>query len=110
MEYDKKSVGQEIRRRRMELGLTQEQAAEKINRALRFYARIELGDVGMSVNSLLSICSMLKTTPDTLLLASVPRESQPEIQWLTEALSNCTEGQRHTAIELVKVYLRSLPE
>jgi len=40
MGYDKKIVGAEIRRRRLAMGLTQEQAAEKIDRALRFYARI----------------------------------------------------------------------
>ena len=49
MTYDRKAVGNEIRRRRLALGLTQEQAAEKVDRALRFYSRIELGDVGMSV-------------------------------------------------------------
>ena len=61
MGYDKKAVGAEIRRRRLALGLTQEKAAEKIDRALRFYARIELGDVGMSVDTLLEICGMLWT-------------------------------------------------
>ena len=53
MTYNRKAVGNEIRRRRLALGLTQEQAAEKIDRALRFYSRIELGDVGMSVDTLL---------------------------------------------------------
>ena len=108
MGYDKKIVGAEIRRRRLAMGLTQEQAAEKIDRALRFYARIELGDVGMSVDTLLEICAMLRTTPDSLLLAHEPNSKLPALDWLTETLSNCTPEQRQTVIELSKVYLRSL--
>ena len=108
MGYDKKVVGAEIRKRRLALGLTQEQAAEKIDRALRFYARIELGDVGMSVDTLLQICTMLKTTPDSLLLRQEEKGNMTELDWLIEALSNCTMEQRQTVIELGKVYLRSL--
>ena len=103
MGYDKKIVGAEIRRRRLAMGLTQEQAAEKIDRA-----RIELGDVGMSVDTLLEICAMLRTTPDSLLLDHEPNSKLPELDWLTETLSNCTSEQRQTVIELSKVYLRSL--
>ena len=108
MGYDKKIVGAEIRKRRLALGLTQEQAAEKIDRALRFYACIELGDVGMSVDTLLQICTMLKTTPDSLLLRQEEKGNMTELDWLIEALSNCTMEQRQTVIELGKVYLRSL--
>ena len=108
MGYDKKAVGAEIRRRRLALGLTQEKAAEKIDRALRFYARIELGDVGMSVDTLLEICGMLKTTPDALLMADAPKEDAADLSWMAEALSNCTPAQQQTAVELVRVYLRSL--
>ena len=108
MGSDKKAVGAEIRRRRLALGLTQEKAAERIDRALRFYARIELGDVGMSVDTLLEICGMLKTTPDALLMADAPKEGASDIPWMTEALTNCSPDQQETAIELVRVYLRSL--
>lgn len=108
MRYDKKAVGSEIRRRRLALGLTQEQAAERIDRALRFYARIELGDVGMSVETLLEICAMLKTTPDALLCSATAGNEQSELSWLNETLSNCPAEQQKTAIDLVRVYLRSL--
>lgn len=107
MSYDKKDVGAEIRRRRLALGLTQEQAAERIDRALRFYARIELGDVGMSVDTLLEICTLLKTTPDALLCSDIKNKSQSDLDWLNDALSNCPLEQQKTAVDLVRVYLRS---
>jgi hypothetical protein len=51
---------------------------------------------------------MLKTTPDSLLLMKEEKGDLTELDWLIEALSNCTMEQRHTVIELGKVYLRSL--
>lgn len=107
MAYDRKVVGREIRRRRLALGLTQEQTAEKIDRALRFYARIELGDVGMSVDTLLEICQALKTTPDSLLLDQPEDEAAANRQWVSDVLASCSPEKQRTAIELLKVYLNS---
>ena len=108
MTYDRKVVGNEIRRRRLALGLTQEQAAEKVDRALRFYSRIELGDVGMSVDTLLEICALLKTTPDALLIGKASDVSEANRQWIAEAIANCPVEKQQTAIELLKVYLKSV--
>lgn len=44
--YDSTAVGERIRRRRTELGLTQAQLAEKINRAVKYCADIERGTCG----------------------------------------------------------------
>lgn len=108
MTYDRKAVGNEIRRRRLALGLTQEQAAEKIDRALRFYSRIELGDVGMSVDTLLEICALLKTTPDALLIGKASDNAASNYQWIAEVIANCPVEKRQTAIDLLKVYLKSI--
>ena len=50
--YDSTAVGERIRRRRTELGLTQAQLAEKINRAVKYCADIERGTCGMSIDTL----------------------------------------------------------
>ncbi len=106
--YDKKAVGKEIRKRRLAMGLTQEQTAEKIDRAVRFYSRIELGTVGMSVDTLLAICSVLKTTPNAILLKAATKEEEANQKWLMEAIAACPLEKQQTMIELLKVYLRSL--
>ena len=108
MSYDRKAVGIEIRRRRLALGLTQEQAAEKIDRALRFYSRIELGNVGMSVDTLLEICALLKTTPDALLIGKASEDAATNYHWVAEAIANCPAEKRQTAVDLLKVYLKSV--
>ncbi len=70
--YDAKTVGGRIRRYREMRGLTQEEAAELAGRSLRFYADIERGACGMSVDTLLVLCAMYEITPDSLLLPQKP--------------------------------------
>lgn len=108
MTYDRVVVGNEIRRRRTLLGLTQEQAAEKIDRALRFYARIERGEVGMSVDTLLAVCDLLKTTPDSLLLGETTEAASANIAWISSAIGNCPIDKQEIAIELLQVFLKSV--
>lgn len=105
MEYDKKAIGDAIRERRTELGFTQQQAADIAKISLRFYQRIESGEVGMSVDSMLRICDLMKTTPDGLLLRVLPGETQSEMAWITEKLKHYPQKTQSTAIELMKVFL-----
>lgn len=105
MEYDKKAVGEAIRERRIALGFTQQQAAEVAKISLRFYQRIESGNVGMSVDSMLRICDLMETTPDGLLLKVLPGETQSEMAWITEKLLHYPQKTQSTAIELMKVFL-----
>ena len=108
MGYDRKSVGNAIRERRLALGLTQQQAVDKADISLRFYQRIESGTIGMSVDTLLSICDLYQTTPDALLMKVSPGDRQSEMVWISEKLSHCSPKTQSTAIELIKVYLGSL--
>lgn len=105
--YDKVSVGARIQEKRVALRLTQENVAEKLNKSLRLVTEIERGAVGMSIETLLCLCGVLKTTPNELLL---PRESAPdtELEWLVNALTNSSEHIRASAIDIVRSYLRSV--
>lgn len=108
MTYDKIAIGKEIRRRRQLLGLTQEQAAERAELSLRFYARVELGEVGMSVESLLAICSALKTRPDGLLVQPLSHEAEANREWIAEAIANCPLDKQRIAIDLLKSFMEAL--
>ena len=58
-----------------------------------------------------AVASNYKVKPGDViqvLLDHEPNSKLPELDWLTETLSNCTSEQRQTVIELSKVYLRSL--
>ena len=107
--YDKAVVGRRIQNKRLALGLTQEKLADRLDKSLRFVADIERGAVGVSVETLLSLCSVLMTTPNELLL-SESKEPTSDLDWLFKTLTNCPDHARATAVALVRTYLRSLGE
>ena len=79
--YDKAAVGSRIREKRLAMHLTQEKVAEKLELSIRTVTDIERGIVGMSIETLLSLCDVLKVTPNDLLLPSNHSEDS-ELDWL----------------------------
>lgn len=107
--YDKKAIGERIRARRKALDISQEEFAERIGRVPKFCADIERGQAGMSIETMLSICSLLKLSPDELLFGD---SSQPvttnETELIIAALNQCTEKQRKDAYALLKLFLTAI--
>jgi transcriptional regulator with XRE-family HTH domain len=107
--YDKKMVGQQIRTRREALGLSREQLAEHIGRVPRFYADIERGQAGMSIETMLSIGSLLKLSPNEILFGNdSDGDIHDETKNILAALNQCTEKQRKDALELLKLFLSAV--
>jgi transcriptional regulator with XRE-family HTH domain len=65
------SIASNVRRRRIGLGLTQEQLSELTGFDVRFLSRIERGQVHMRIETLLRLAESLGVKPQTLLRASV---------------------------------------
>lgn len=107
-EYDKKSVGRRIRAQRQALGITQEEFSERIGRVPKFCADIERGQAGMSIETLLKICTCIKTTPDFLLYGKPVDEPSNECDLIFSAIDACTEKQRKDALALLKLFLRAI--
>ena len=105
--YRKTEVGNCIRERRRSLGLTQEQLAEKIDKSWRFMVDLERGKVGMSIETLLHLCAVLKTTPNDLLLFDKTVHDS-EWTWVLDALSHAPDHVRASAIDILRAYLRSV--
>ncbi|MCL6456629.1 MAG: helix-turn-helix domain-containing protein [Gorillibacterium sp.] len=107
--YDKQMVGQRIRTRREALGLSREQLAEHIGRVPRFYADIERGQAGMSIETMLSITSLLKLSPNEILFGQDnDRTLHNEIENILAALNQCTEKQRKDSLELLRLFLSAI--
>lgn len=64
---DLKLLGLNIKSSRKNMKLTQAQLAEKTNLSTVHISHIESGSVKMSVDTLISICNVLKTTPNDIL-------------------------------------------
>ena len=67
MEYNQKKIGNKIKKRRNELGLSQKELAKKINISPAIMSQHENGDVAISLSKLIEIANVLDTTPNYLL-------------------------------------------
>lgn len=68
METNFVEIGNRIAKRRIMLNLTQERLAEKSGLSTTFIGHIERATTKCSIETLMKICTVLKVTPDFLLL------------------------------------------
>ena len=61
-----RNLGQNIKNRRKELGLTQQQLADKMNMSLNFVGTIEIAFSKPSLDTLIEIADVLETTVSDL--------------------------------------------
>lgn len=67
MEYNQKKIGNKIKKRRNELGISQKELAKKTNISPAIMSQHENGDVAISLSKLIEIANVLETTPNYLL-------------------------------------------
>ena len=107
MVYDYQVVGDRIRVRRKELGLTREALAEKMNRAPKYCADIERGTCGMSIETLLLFCKALELSPNTLLLGEAAGIGADSLeQQILSGLVECTEEQKQSILQTIRLFTR----
>ncbi len=108
IKYDHKAVGMRIRRRRDELHMTQALMAEQCDMSTKYYADIERGSCGMSIDTLLILCQGLQLSPSTLLLGeAVPElDAAGIIPQIVGGLKECTEEQRQCILQTVRLFTR----
>lgn len=90
MYYDPMECGMRIARLRVELGLTQLQAAERLNISVQHYRSVEVGRRGASIDLLVEISIIYHTSLDYLILGRNPEmrlgRIKKELQGLIEGL------------------------
>ena len=67
MEYNQKKIGNKIKKRRIELGISQKELAKRTNISPAIMSQHENGDVAISLSKLIEIANVLDTTPNYLL-------------------------------------------
>lgn len=110
MDYDKRAVGRRIQQRRKAKKLTQIKLDEKIGKASPYIADIERGAAGMSVETMLSICEQLDTTPNYILLGINGDESASasQIEQIQQLLSGLSEQQIDGLIQVMNSVINML--
>ena len=107
MVYDYQAVGNRIRARRKELGMSREQLAELMNRAPKYCADIERGTCGMSIETMLLFCKALKLSPNTLLLGDAVQGEQGDAdRQITSGLADCTQEQKESILQMIRLFTK----
>ncbi len=104
--YNHQVVGERIRRRRMELAMTQAQLAEQIGKSTKYCADVERGSCGMAIETLLTLSRALRLSPSVILLGeSVPfTEDGDTAQLIRQSISECTEDQQRGILEIIRLF------
>lgn len=110
--YDRLATGDRIRQKRNLLGFTQDEMAEKIDRASKYYADIERGSCGMSVETLMALSENLDLTIDYIIYGIGNSENgypgqTAEVSAILTMLNNSEQRERDYALRLLKLFLAS---
>ena len=97
-------IGSRIRKQREQFGYTREAFAEKLGITPKFCADIELGNKGMSVQTLCNISSILKLSTDYILFGT----TQEDQDFPSMFLQHCTPAERKYAEDILKTFLLAM--
>ena len=112
--YDHYAVGERIQKQRQSLGMSQEELAERIDRAPKYYSDIERGICGMSIETMLALSEHLHMSLDYMMYGIKPESSEKivpvERTGLHQLLTDCTDRQYNYAMRLMEVFLTATEE
>ncbi|MBR1810278.1 MAG: helix-turn-helix transcriptional regulator [Clostridia bacterium] len=98
-----KEVGRRIAERRRELGLKQFEVNEMAGLSDKYLSNIERASSVPSIDVLMKLCDVLKTTPDHLLLGTtVDKESEAYKKHIQNMLSSLNEKQLNLALGFIE--------
>ena len=92
MYYDTAETGKRIQQLRKEKGLTQEQLAEKINISERHLQKLESGERGGSVDTLVDVALFFHVSLDFLILGKPQdTDAQAQLREMAACLENIAD-------------------
>ncbi len=108
--YDRLAVGDRLRLKRTLLGFTQDQMAEKIDRATKYYADIERGSCGMSIETLLSLSFVLDMSLDYIVFGTTHAVTEAtkhsdETNAILSILDSYPQKNRQYVLQLIKLFI-----
>ena len=102
------AIGERIRRLRKTANLTQERLSEVVGISSRHMSKIETGSCPLSLPCLVNVAVALNTTPDALLMDSVP-EARPHLLGEAESLlSDCSSPELFVILRTIAALKESM--
>ena len=96
-------IGQRLRRRRQELGLTRDRMSELANIGSGYYGQLEVGTSQMSVDTLIKLSRSMHLPMEYILFGSGCEAGDPSA--VIDLLHRCTPRELSLAEDLLKLFL-----
>jgi transcriptional regulator with XRE-family HTH domain len=104
MTIDLKAVGKRIRQKRVALGLTQAELAEKAGVDATYASQLERATRGMSLEILDRVATVLKARPGALLDGEVgPAKDDPLLREVRDILAGLDAAKRRAILKALRV-------
>lgn len=107
---DYASIGKQIKKNRLNQGMTQEVLAEKVNISIPHISRIENGSSSPSLQTLVDICNALDITIDNLMQDSLPAARKRIGGRLETILADCTTAEMNMIVNVIDILLQEIRE
>ena len=110
--YDRYAVGERIQKQRQSLGISQEELAERIDRATKYCSDIERGICGMSIETMLAFSEHLNMSLDYMMYGIEPETHPVPVERipLQQMLAECSDHQYTYALRLMETFLAATEE
>lgn len=107
--YDRLAVGVRLQERRRQLGWTRSFVADRVGIGEKYYADIERGCCGMSIETLLGVTRLYNMTMDDLIYGE-KKENQKlkRDEVLVENLRNLPEEAQNCCIEMLFLFMKGI--
>lgn len=107
--YDRASVGARLTRRRKQMGYSREYIASQIGIVEKYYADIERGTCGMSIETMMALAKFYQFSLDEFIYGTEKKAEIAENQ-LTEQMNALSPQEREYCAELVCLFIKGIKE
>lgn len=107
--YDRSAVGARLTKRRKQMGISREYIASKIGIVEKYYADIERGTCGMSIETMMALAKFYDLSLDEFIYGA---EKQPELDenFLSEQIRSLSPQVKECCAELVCLFVKGIKE
>ena len=98
-------IGERIKQRREELGLTQEQFAEQLGLTTNYISTIERGASFPLYDKLVAIINGLKTSADSIFCDVIEHTAEYRATWLSEKIAGLPPEEQQRILEIVELLI-----
>ena len=96
-------IGQRLRQRRQELGLTREKMSELADIGSGYYGQLEIGTSQMSIDTLIKLSQSMHLPMEYILFGSGYESGDPSA--VIDLLKHCTPKELKLAEDVLKLFL-----